>query len=145
MPKKINFPITNNSESHAGIIKKYSFQKKVSTKLYTYTLYLKTYFKDEFYTAYLNKRPDRMGEIFSEMMHYKFLPVDINKSYKNFTLEGDRIRIGFKAVKGMGDSAIDELLSNGVINLHTHIGESEGFKTAAGWVMNDREGGIFNI
>ena len=41
--------------------------------------------------------------------------------------------------------AIDELLGNGILNLHTHIGEESGFKTAAGWVMNDREGGIFNI
>ena len=44
-------------------------------------------------------------------MHYKFLPVDINKSQKDFTLEGSKIRIGFKAVKGLGDSAIDELIS----------------------------------
>ena len=36
--------------------------------------------------------------------------MDVNKSQKNFTLEGEKIRIGFKAVKGMGDSAIDELV-----------------------------------
>ena len=41
--------------------------------------------------------------------------------------------------------AIDELIDNQVLSLHTHIGEESGFKTAAGWVMNDREGGIFNI
>ena len=41
--------------------------------------------------------------------------------------------------------AIDELIDNQVLSLHTHIGEQSGFKTAAGWVMNDREGGIFNI
>ena len=41
--------------------------------------------------------------------------------------------------------AIDELIGNQVLNLHTHIGEESGFKTAAGWVMDDREGGIFNI
>ncbi len=102
----------------------YGFNKSHSraySLLSYYTLYLKTYFKDEFYTAYLNKRPDRMGEIFSEMMHYKFLPVDINKSYKNFTLEGDRIRIGFKAVKGMGDSAIDELLSKRKLGNYTSV------------------------
>ena len=92
----------------------YGFNKSHSraySLLSYFTLYLKTYFKDEFYTAYLNKRPDRLNEIFSEMMHYKFLPVDINESKKDFTLEGDQIRIGFKAVKGLGDSAIDELIS----------------------------------
>ena len=41
--------------------------------------------------------------------------------------------------------AMDELMSNQIINLHTYIGEESGFKTAAGWVMDDREGGIFNI
>ena len=41
--------------------------------------------------------------------------------------------------------AIDELMSNKIIHLHTHIGEESGFKTAAGWVMDGREGGIFNI
>ena len=60
----------------------------------------------------LNLEDDQfLNEIFSEMMHYKFLPVDINESKKDFTLEGDKIRIGFKAVKGLGDSAIDELIS----------------------------------
>ena len=92
----------------------YGFNKSHSraySLLSYYTLYLKTYFKDEFYTAYLNKRPDRLNEFFGEIMHYKFLPVDINKSQKDFTLEGSKIRIGFKAVKGLGDSAIDELIS----------------------------------
>ena len=91
----------------------YGFNKSHSraySLLSYYTLYLKTYFKDEFYTAYLNKRPDRLNEIFGEITHTKFLPVDVNKSQKNFTLEGEKIRIGFKAVKGMGDSAIDELV-----------------------------------
>ena len=41
--------------------------------------------------------------------------------------------------------AIDELIDNGVLNLHSHIGEDNGFKTAAGWTMNDREGGVFNL
>ena len=32
-----------------------------------------------------------------------------------------------------------------VINLSELVGEKDGFLTAAGWTMNDREGGIFNI
>ena len=91
----------------------YGFNKSHSraySLLSYYTLYLKTYFQDEFYTAYLNKRPDRLNEIFGELTHSKLLPVDINKSEKNFTLEGDKIRIGFKAVKGLGNSAIDEIM-----------------------------------
>ena len=46
---------------------------------------------------------------------------------------------------GVTRKAIDELIGNGVLNLHSHIGEHEGFKTAAGWVMNNREGGVFNL
>ena len=41
--------------------------------------------------------------------------------------------------------AIDELISNQIIRLHSHVGEGEGFKTAAGWVMDEREGGVFNL
>jgi hypothetical protein len=41
--------------------------------------------------------------------------------------------------------AIDELMSNQTIILHSHIGESEGYKTAAGWTMDGREGGVFNL
>tara|TARA_R100000008_G_scaffold69879_1_gene47307 strand:- start:282 stop:1646 length:1365 start_codon:yes stop_codon:yes gene_type:complete len=41
--------------------------------------------------------------------------------------------------------AIDEMVGNGVIKLSELVGEKDGFLTAAGWTMNDREGGIFNI
>jgi len=41
--------------------------------------------------------------------------------------------------------AIDEMVGNSVIKLSELIGEKDGFLTAAGWTMNDREGGIFNI
>jgi predicted RNA methylase len=41
--------------------------------------------------------------------------------------------------------AIDELVSNKILQLHSHVGENEGFKTAAGWIMNGREGGVFNL
>ena len=41
--------------------------------------------------------------------------------------------------------AIDEMVDKNVINLSELVGEKDGFLTAAGWTMNDREGGIFNI
>jgi hypothetical protein len=41
--------------------------------------------------------------------------------------------------------AIDEMVGNGVIKLSELVGEKDGFLTAAGWTMNDREGGIFNL
>lgn len=41
--------------------------------------------------------------------------------------------------------AINEMVDKNVIKLSKLIGEESGFKTAAGWSMNDREGGIFNV
>ena len=41
--------------------------------------------------------------------------------------------------------AIDEMIDKGTIKLSELIGEQDGFITAAGWSMNDREGGIFNL
>ena len=43
------------------------------------------------------------------------------------------------------NKAMDELMSNQILRLHSYIGEGDGFLTAAGWTMNNREGGIFNI
>ena len=75
-----------------------------------YTLYLKYYFEDEFYTAYLNKRMENLPQVISEVGLDKFLPVDINLSSREYVLEGDKIRIGFTAVKNLGASAIDEIM-----------------------------------
>ena len=41
--------------------------------------------------------------------------------------------------------AIDEMVDKNIIKLSELIGEDSGFLTAAGWTMNDKEGGIFNI
>jgi predicted O-methyltransferase YrrM len=41
--------------------------------------------------------------------------------------------------------AIDEMIEKGTIKLSELVGEQKGFLTAAGWSMNDREGGIFNL
>ncbi len=41
--------------------------------------------------------------------------------------------------------AIYEIVTTGAVSLDTFIGEKQGFKTAAGWIMNDREGCILNL
>jgi hypothetical protein len=41
--------------------------------------------------------------------------------------------------------AIDEAINSGLVSKGPHLGEVSGFKTAAGWVMNDREGIILNL
>jgi len=40
----------------------------------------------------------------------EFLPLDINKSNWNFTVENGKIRIGFCAIKGMGEKAVEEIV-----------------------------------
>ena len=102
--------ISENMAKFAG----YGFNKSHSMAysiLSYYTLYLKYFFKDEFYTSYLNKRVENLPQVVSEIGVDKFLPVDINLSSKEFKLEGDKIRLGLLAVKNLGMSAIDELLS----------------------------------
>lgn len=44
-------------------------------------------------------------------MGIKFLPPDINKSDWEFTIEDDCIRIGLCAVKGLGEKAVEEILT----------------------------------
>jgi len=41
--------------------------------------------------------------------------------------------------------AIDEAINSGLVTKGPHLGEVSGFKTAASWVMNDREGIILNL
>jgi len=41
--------------------------------------------------------------------------------------------------------AIDEITDKGLLKLSKLVGEEKGFMTAAGWTMNDIEGGIFNL
>ena len=41
--------------------------------------------------------------------------------------------------------AIDELVESNIITPLKWIGEDAGYKTAAGWTMNDKEGGIFKL
>ena len=103
--------ISENMAKFAG----YGFNKSHSMAysiLSYYTLYLKYYFEDEFYTAYLNKRIENLTKVVTETGIKKFLPVDINLSSREFKLEGDKIRIGFSAVKNLGSSAIEEIIKN---------------------------------
>ena len=102
--------ISENMAKFAG----YGFNKSHSMAysiLSYYTLYLKYYFKQEFFTSYLNKRVENLPQVVTEVGIKEFLPVDINLSGKEFKIEGGKIRLGFLAVKNLGMSAIEEILS----------------------------------
>ena len=86
------------------------------------TAYLKYYYRAEFFTSICNSvifNRDKLAEYVGSviMSGIKILPVDINKSYDEYTVEGNDIRMGFAALKKVGAnisrSIIEERNSNG--------------------------------
>lgn len=74
------------------------------------TAYLKCHFPREYMAAILTISRGDSADIVTytqdaAAMGIKVLPVDINHSDANFTVEGGDIRFGLSAVKGMGDGA----------------------------------------
>ena len=65
------------------------------------------------------------------VMDYFDNPIIIMDDYGNHNVEIKR--------------AIDEAVDSGLVTLDLYIGEDKGFKTAAGWVMNNREGVVLNL
>lgn len=80
------------------------------------TAYYKTNYPIEFMTALLNSVSDdldKTGIYINEAMRLgiDILPPDINQSSNKFTIDQDgRIRFGFNAIKGLGASAITNIL-----------------------------------
>ncbi|MBR2023417.1 MAG: DNA polymerase III subunit alpha, partial [Clostridia bacterium] len=75
------------------------------------TAYLKAFYPKEFLAGILNDRIDKIDEISKYILYMKeknikVLPPDINKSKDIFWVEGDGIRIGLGALRGVGQDAI---------------------------------------
>ena len=112
---------------------KYAFNKSHATAyavLGYQTAYLKYYYRTEFYTSILNsvlsKRDDLVEYINSIVNEgIKILPVDINKSNDIFSVDGENIRIGFSALKGIGSG-----VSNDIIVEREKKGEYKSFSNA---------------
>lgn len=80
-----------------------------------WTAYLKANFPAEFYTANLNSyigTTDKIGTVLrdAEKHGIRVLPPDINTSGLGFTLIDGGIRFGLSAVKGLGDSAVTDIV-----------------------------------
>jgi error-prone DNA polymerase len=78
--------------------------------------YLKLYYPTEFYCALLNNQP--MGFYLPEVVindakrhGVSLLPVDINKGNIQCTIEDNRIRLGFRYVKGIGEIAGEKIVT----------------------------------
>jgi DNA polymerase-3 subunit alpha len=107
--------IWNEMEGFAG----YGFNKAHSAAygLISYeTAYLKANYPKEFHAAYMTSEmsdPDKIGWIVDEVKN-KGIPVyppDINTSRARFAVEGDGIRYGLAAIKGVGILAVESMVS----------------------------------
>jgi DNA polymerase-3 subunit alpha len=95
----------------------WSFNKShcVSYSMISYwTMYLKVYHPMEFYSSILSlvNDDDKKKKIIKEYKKegYKILSVDVNRSKKNFSIDGSGIRIGFNDVKGIGETASENII-----------------------------------
>lgn len=76
------------------------------------TIYLKVYYPEYFYANLLNVEiPDNYQSVITDAVAngVNVLPVSINKSKIKFTIENKSIRVGFIALKGLGEKAAEEL------------------------------------
>lgn len=93
----MNFALYAFNKSHAAAYAFVSYQ----------TAYLKYHFTPEFLCAMLNNKEQAdYKPILRDCVTFgiQLLPPDINFSYFNFTLEGDRIRYGLKGIKDIGEA-----------------------------------------
>ncbi len=98
---------------------RYGFNKSHSAAyaLLAYrTAYLKTHYPVEFMAALLTseaQNADKIVRYISECreMKIEILPPDINESFRHFAVIGNQIRFGLTAVKNVGDTAIDIILT----------------------------------
>jgi DNA polymerase-3 subunit alpha len=79
------------------------------------TAYLKAFYPKEFLAGILNDRIDKIDEISKYILYMKekniaVLPPDINKSKAIFWVEGNGIRIGLGALRGVGQDAIEKVI-----------------------------------
>ena len=79
------------------------------------TAYLKAFYPKEFLAGILNDRIDKIEEISKYIMYMKekniaVLPPDINKSKSIFHVEGNGLRIGLGALRGVGQDAIEAVI-----------------------------------
>jgi DNA polymerase-3 subunit alpha len=79
-------------------------------------MWLKVYYPREYMvsllsnTSYSDKRELYLIDCIKS--HISILGVDINKSKKDFSIDGTSIRLGFSLLKGCGDKVADAIVSN---------------------------------
>ena len=80
------------------------------------TLWLKCHYPAEFTAALLSNQPmgyypPRVLVADARRLGVKILPLDINKSFDNYTVEDGAIRVSLRQLKGMSEEALESILS----------------------------------
>ena len=101
------------------------------------TAYLKTFHKVEFMAALMSSQinnTDKLNEYILQLpkMGIKLLPVDVNKSYADFTPEDNGIRYGMTAIKNVGRNFAENIIKN----------RGEGYTTLKGFCLKNSDDGI---
>jgi len=113
---------SQNAESVFDLMAKfaeYGFNKSHSAAyaLIAYqTAYLKVHYRLEFMAALLTcemENTDKIVKYIGEChdMGIEILPPDVNESFRDFTVIGEKIRFGLAAVKNVGGGAVDSIIS----------------------------------
>lgn len=111
-------------EAHAG----YSFNRSHAvaySKISYWTMWLKLNYPIEYMTALLRNedKKEKIVEYFIELkrMGISLRLPHVNKSGRNFTIEGDAVRIGLLNIKGIGEAAADALVEHRPFKNYAHL------------------------
>jgi DNA polymerase-3 subunit alpha len=114
IPKDLATKIFNKMSSFA----EYGFNKSHSAA-YAYLAYqiayLKVYYPVEFMAALLSNKIGDLEEVSKYLkeckeMGIEVLPPDVNESEEDFSIKGNKIRIGLAAVKNVGSAALSSII-----------------------------------
>ena len=114
VPKEVAAKVFGDMESFAS----YAFNKAHATcyaVLAYRTAYLKRFYPKEFMAAILNNRIEKIEEVTKYILYLKeknisVLPPDVNKSKAYFSVQGDAVRFGLSALKGVGVGATEKII-----------------------------------
>ncbi len=114
IPKEVAAKIFGDMESFAS----YAFNKAHATcyaVLAYRTAYLKRFYPKEFLAAILNNRIEKIDEVSKYIVYLKeknipVLQPDVNKSKTYFSVQGDGVRFGLSALKGVGIGATQKII-----------------------------------
>ncbi|MDY6968259.1 MAG: DNA polymerase III subunit alpha, partial [Spirochaetota bacterium] len=117
--KGINIKIAKNIFTMMKKFGRYGFNKSHSAAyaMVTYqTAYLKANYPLEYMAALLSAQQDNQTDIIKYINDCKFRDIqiflpDVNSSEMDFTIEGNSVRFGLSAIKGVGEKAIESILN----------------------------------